>query len=200
MLFLKLYLTIAVIAIQKTLAFGKTKGTEATHDACKFSGKVFTEITIVIFLLENFDNFEDLNFKCQENKSVQYESIQIIEIEPNTQIALNDSLNLPRLVFQSLSQIILKSIAKIDISSRPFDGLVPSNTSVIELELTNSNFEFYHEHEIVDDEICYELMSKSNQSGIFASINHLTISGEVRFSGNICPAIFKNSNIFILCK
>ena len=182
-------ITIGIQAIH-VLSLGEKNENQVMHNSCEFTSKFFIESSITILVLQNFKKFEDLNFECETNKAIQYDSIELLEIEPNIKLFLNDSLNLPRLLFKSLAEIILKNIAQIDVSSRLFDEILPNSTE-LQVELSHSIFEVYRGTEIVDEDTCYELMNENNKSGIFHPVTYLSLGSEVRFSSKICPVIFK---------
>ncbi len=160
------------------------------------------------YALIDFSNFKDLNFT---DCFIPFQNVLTLEIRPNKQIILDDTLNMTGLKFASNNLyfgFIFTNIKGIDLNSTSlllkqikFDQNFEKG---IHFNFILSNFQFYFRNELIDKKLCdqkYFYHSKIKDIGywkssfLLAEIKFLFLKKTVKFSEQTCPLVFNSLDI-----
>jgi hypothetical protein len=158
--------------------------------------------------ITDFSNFKDLNFTdCY----IPLQNVLTIEIRPNKQIILDDTLNLTGLKIASNNLyfgFMFTNIRGIDLNSTSLllrqIELNQNLKKKTNFNFILSNFHFYFHNELIDKKFCdqkYFYYSKDKNSGywknafLLAEIKFLFLKKTVKFSELTCPLVFNSLDI-----
>jgi hypothetical protein len=150
--------------------------------------------------MNNFNSFAELDFK-----TCNAANFKTMNIVPNKLLVLNDSLD-----FSSLKQTNRESILiflffplqGINVESDVFKKVNrnPSyNSKNLHCSLVHSNFDFYHENNLIDETTCDErlLYIKKN---FLSNLKILNATTKVIYpERGLCPLVFHKNKLFLHC-
>ena len=156
-------------------------------------------------LLNDFSRFDQLNFTgCKRFLFL----VQLLEISPQQNLILDNSLNVTGLHLASFDSNALKdtfsvqffSLKGIDIKAKPLYSMNLYNTMVymhIFWLIDSSDFNFYmNSTHLIDKDMCrLEYFSTLGQETFMTQVYNLFLRDSIRFPTRVCPLVFRNANL-----
>ncbi len=152
-----------------------------------------------LYLINNFDRLEDLNFQCNQTVDISF-----IELKPSKKIILNNSLNLNNLVIQprklGIFSVMFNNFKGFDIQQNPFENIkfINFNLNQTIWNVKNTYFDFYHKNQLITETNCNESMVLHKNSNFLTNSFVVVLHESVIFSKETCPFIFNSAYIILL--
>ena len=150
-----------------------------------------------IMSCSGFDKFSQLDFNKGSTNNIFYE----LELNPNAKIMLDDTLNLDGIVVTN--NVKLYQIKGFVFAENPFKKM--GSTNNLSLFLFETDLEFYlkkgSDLTILNSIECKssnEMIANPSISTIFSSFVTVTLSTGINYPSQMCPYIFKNTNLRFL--
>jgi hypothetical protein len=150
----------------------------------------FVIVKIKALTLRGFNSFSDLKFECDE-----FFSVPMLQLIPNTELILDQSLNLTGLLIQSTGLTIHFAYLKgIDVNSHSTFHL---NTNFILnkifIDISYSRLTFFSDSELIDIELCFNF--DASAANFLTQTTNLVLRNYNIFNAKICPYVFNNSDL-----
>ena len=138
---------------------------------------------------DNFDSFDQLNFKLLLNETRPRE-ISELELSPSNPIILDHTLDLTGIALYK--DVKLRNLKGFELESNPFDSV--RNSALLNLYLYSSKLDIYEDAKTLTQLDCLNSASMPDLNPVFSSFNYIMMN-EVLLNQNICPTTFKNANL-----
>ena len=142
------------------------------------------------WIIKGFNSFKELDFECAEKLS-----LDLIQIIPSENLILDNSLNMSVL---NLNED-MKDLSAYLANFKGFDIKCDSNFHISSTIFTffiiqYSQFDFYDEKTLINEANCYKYRHITHTS-FLRHLNGLVFKNFNRYSKNICPFLFNNTNL-----
>ena len=150
----------------------------------------FVIVKIKALTIRGFDSFSELKFECDE-----FFTVPMLQLIPNTELILDQSLNLTGLLIQSTGLTIHFAYLKgIDVNT---DSTFHLNTNFILnkifIDISYSKLTFFSNSDLIDIELCFNF--DANSPNFLTETSNLVLRNYNIFNTKICPYVFNNSDL-----
>lgn len=146
----------------------------------------------------DFSSFDELQFPAEPTQ------INILELKPSRRLLIDEHLKLNGL--RVAKQVILHNITGFLIQTNPFASIVADSVAEqraktgvgLELAMFDSDFEFFESENVKLISMCSRDYFQLFDNSILAKFSKISFNGNIRYSQNLCPFVFKNAKIDLL--